>query len=276
MPTRLAICMHWFEWMVENGKAKPFEPPNRIACRRCMACGLDTENLERAHITAVSCGGGNEANNLHNLCPLCHKRSELIDNRDDYMSWAMRRTPNDALSDIGGYDRLVSKSVGSRTRAAMAKKKLRGERISGQAPFGYRFDDKGISSPNEEERDTYEYVAKMSDNGWTQQQIAESLARRGVVNRNGKPITRRMVGKILTCGLCVVVDSREQSILTEIHRLRRNGLSFQQIADKLARRGVMTRTGRPYSSQGIGHLYRTANLADSETSSGESQCLDHG
>ena len=106
------------------------------------------------------------------------------------------------LTVMAGAAEMERALVSERTTAAMAHKRDLGERISGQAPFGYTF-----------------------KNG----HLAESL--------------------------------EEQMVLKDLHRLRRNGLSFQQIADKLARRGVMTRTGRPYSSQGIGHLYRTAHLA---------------
>jgi len=63
-------------------------------------------------------------------------------------------------------------------------------------------------------------------------------------------------------GSRLAVNQEEQTVLRDLHKLRRGGMSYQKIADELARRGVMTRTGRPYTSQGIGHLYRTANLAE--------------
>ena len=93
--------------------------------------------------------------------------------------------------------------VSERTIVAMAHKRDRGERISGQAPFGYTFD-----------------------------------------------------------GDDLIENLEEQAVLLDLHQLRRDGMSFQKIADELARRGVMTRTGRPYTSQGIGHLYRTAKQAN--------------
>jgi len=63
-------------------------------------------------------------------------------------------------------------------------------------------------------------------------------------------------------GSNLVVNQEEQAILRDLHELRRGGMSFRLIAGELANRGVMTRTGRPYTSQGIGHLYRTANMAE--------------
>ena len=101
------------------------------------------------------------------------------------------------LTVIAGAAEMERNVIRERTRAAMAHKRSKGERISGQAPFGYRFAD----------------------------------------------------------GM-VVADAQEQAILADVRSLRADGLSYQKIADKLTKRGVRTRSGRPYSSQGIGQLSR--------------------
>jgi hypothetical protein len=58
----------------------------------CFACGMD--GAERAHILARAVGGGDEVENLHILCGVCHKDSEYLDG-GRYMGWLMQRSPVD-------------------------------------------------------------------------------------------------------------------------------------------------------------------------------------
>ena len=51
----------------------------------CMACGLEGE-LHRSHINPICNGGGNEPENLHLLCRVCHTESEAWVG-DAYTAW---------------------------------------------------------------------------------------------------------------------------------------------------------------------------------------------
>jgi len=102
------------------------------------------------------------------------------------------------LTVIAGAAEMERNLIRERTRMAMAHKRDRGERISGEAPFGYAFDESGN----------------------------------------------------------VVANDREQAILADVEALRADGLSYQKIANALARRGVRTRKGTCYSKQGIAKMVR--------------------
>ncbi len=105
------------------------------------------------------------------------------------------------LTVIAGAAEMERNLIRERTRAALAHKREKGERISGKAPFGFRFVD----------------------------------------------------GMVVEC-------EREQSILADIGDLRSEGLSYQKIADELKRRGVGTRTGKPYSARGVWHIAKAVGM----------------
>lgn len=92
MPTELAIRAHWANRL---WRAKGYDSAAEFMERgTCFACGLDGN--ERAHIVARAAGGGDEPENLHVLCGVCHKDSEYLEG-GRYMGWLMQRSPVDRL-----------------------------------------------------------------------------------------------------------------------------------------------------------------------------------
>jgi site-specific DNA recombinase len=99
------------------------------------------------------------------------------------------------LTVLAGASEMERNLIRERTRNALQHKKSKGERISGRAPYGYRFEE----------------------------------------------------------GM-VVEDPPEKRTLKKIQKLRKKGLSYQKIADRLAKTKIFTRTGRPFSAVGVRHL----------------------
>ena len=57
----------------------------------CFACGQDSGSPERAHIKPRNQGGGDDVGNIHILCRICHKDSELLEG-EEYMAWLYERS----------------------------------------------------------------------------------------------------------------------------------------------------------------------------------------
>ena len=95
MASKSKIRAHWVESLyISKGydSQKEF-----LEADACFACGFDGPGtLERCHITALQDGGGNGAENLHLLCPCCHKDSEMLSG-DAYWQWFNQRTFVDRL-----------------------------------------------------------------------------------------------------------------------------------------------------------------------------------
>lgn len=53
----------------------------------CFACGKRVQGLARCHIIPVICGGSNDPENLHLLCPSCHTESEGIKLYWNWFNW---------------------------------------------------------------------------------------------------------------------------------------------------------------------------------------------
>ena len=93
MPTERAVRKCWVDrlWV-----RKGFDSREEFLDRGiCFACGFDGE-VHRAHIRARVDGGADAPDNLHMLCPTCHKDSEML-RGDEYMAWFWERTPMDRL-----------------------------------------------------------------------------------------------------------------------------------------------------------------------------------
>lgn len=100
MATQAQIRAYWVDCLWQK---KGYDSPQEFLEKdNCFACGFDGPGtLERAHITALSEGGGNDADNLHMLCRCCHHDSEMLSG-DEYWRWFMQRNI---------MDRLLSESV---------------------------------------------------------------------------------------------------------------------------------------------------------------------
>jgi site-specific DNA recombinase len=87
------------------------------------------------------------------------------------------------------------KVIAERTQAAMDRKKEKGERVSGRAPFGCRFED-GKVVQDEAEQATIRKIKMLSDSGYTLKQISEALSEDGIFNRAGKPFGLTEIHKV--------------------------------------------------------------------------------
>lgn len=98
-PTRKQIRDHWAERMISLGKIdeRYADDPNYATCFACKWRWEASEwehtgyPLERAHILARSEGGPDTVENLHLLCPECHKASEMVSG-DAYWAWLESRS----------------------------------------------------------------------------------------------------------------------------------------------------------------------------------------
>jgi DNA invertase Pin-like site-specific DNA recombinase len=99
------------------------------------------------------------------------------------------------LSDLlAQHERAV---IRARTRAALAVKRARGERI-GAVPFGYRLapDDVRIE-PDPDEQAIIARVRTLRASGLAQRSIVGVLQSEGVVSRSGRPLSQTQVCRIL-------------------------------------------------------------------------------
>ncbi len=84
-----------------------------------------------------------------------------------------------------------------RTRAALHVKRLRGERISRYAPFGYRLDAAGRPRCDRREQRTVKLVHELHARGLSLRNIAAELTARGMHARKGQPSSPKTVRAIL-------------------------------------------------------------------------------
>ena len=108
----------------------------------------------------------------------------------DEPSAILMRRMIDAFSE---YERLIIKA---RTKSALASKKSRGER-TGSIPFGYELAADGVHLiKNEVEQQILVTVKHLRRSGLGLTAIAENLALRGFVARNGKKFTATQITRI--------------------------------------------------------------------------------
>ena len=88
MPTKLAIAKHWAQKLADMGRFDScFEAIDSARENWCWNCGFGVgRSVHRCHIKARANGGADSVDNLHLLCPLCHKYSEYLEG-DDYWEW---------------------------------------------------------------------------------------------------------------------------------------------------------------------------------------------
>lgn len=92
------------------------------------------------------------------------------------------------------YEREV---IRARTRAALAVKKARGERVGG-VPFGARLAADGVHlEEDESEREVAAAILELVDRGASQRAICAELERRGVRGRTGRPLTKTQVARVI-------------------------------------------------------------------------------
>lgn len=88
LPRESAIRRYW---------AEKFNYPGLVDDKGCFACtSVFRETLHRAHILARVEGGSDTVENLHMLCPWCHRDSEFLSGAE-YWAWFESRTQFDAV-----------------------------------------------------------------------------------------------------------------------------------------------------------------------------------
>lgn len=98
---------------------------------------------------------------------------------DDSPSSIMMRRIQDAVNEN---ERLM---IGIRTKAALAAKKARGERV-GQVPMGFDADADGRLHLNEDEQKALDAIRELHGRGWTLRAICAELEQRGIKTKKGK------------------------------------------------------------------------------------------
>ncbi|MDB4939066.1 MAG: Resolvase [Labilithrix sp.] len=99
-----------------------------------------------------------------------------------------------ALDLARAYERVL---VRTRTRAALAAKRSRGERI-GAVPYGFRVAEDGIHlEANAAEQEVITTVRQLAGEGLSQRAIVAALAASGVTGRTGAPLQQTQVARLL-------------------------------------------------------------------------------
>ena len=83
---------------------------------------------------------------------------------------------------LAEYEALV---IAARTRAALAVKKARGERV-GSVPYGFRVTDDGILEPDDDEQEMVAVARRLRERGLSLRAIDRELRARGHLPRNGR------------------------------------------------------------------------------------------
>jgi DNA invertase Pin-like site-specific DNA recombinase len=110
---------------------------------------------------------------------------------DDPSGVLMRRL----IDSFGEYERLI---IGARTRAALAAKRRRGERISGIIPFGFQLAGDGRRlEPNLDEQPVLRAMRTLHGNGRSLRAIAAELNQNGALTRSGAPWRYEYVRNVL-------------------------------------------------------------------------------
>jgi len=86
--------------------------------------------------------------------------------------------------------------ISSNTKFGMARKRDKGERISRQAPYGYRFEDgKVVVCP--EEQVVITKIRQLMAEGYSERKVIAALADEGLFNREGHPFTRGTIRTVM-------------------------------------------------------------------------------
>jgi DNA invertase Pin-like site-specific DNA recombinase len=105
------------------------------------------------------------------------------------------RTIVDAAAE---YERAL---IRARTKAALAAKKAKGERVSRHVPYGFRLAADGVRlERDEDEQAVIAIVRTLRAEGLSQRAIAAALSQRGLLSRVGKPYAQSQVACMLRAG----------------------------------------------------------------------------
>lgn len=87
--------------------------------------------------------------------------------------------------------------IAARTRAALAAKRAKGERV-GSVPYGSKLAADGCTlAPVEGERAAIDAARELRASGLSLRAVADALAARGMVSRNGRPFHAQQIARLL-------------------------------------------------------------------------------
>lgn len=95
------------------------------------------------------------------------------------------------------FGQLERARISARTRAALAAKRAKGQKLGGEAPFGYRAAHGGQLEQHPTEYPIIQRILELRRDGLSQARIAARLATEGVVSRSGQPLGQVQVSRIL-------------------------------------------------------------------------------
>lgn len=230
---RSAIINYWSGVMRILGKIKSTDVLN---C--CFACSLWDVPLEKCHITPKSKGGSNLEDNLHLLCPRCHKASEGLEDQN-YWTWFCNRSLMCTLSEsyISQYgfqdftnlmtskneslrmlllitsaiDEISKSSVSHRTKAALTAYKARGGKLGSHLPQC--------------------------------RTLTDEARQRGITNAS---IARSKSAHHYW--------TARSDLVQQIQKQRKQGMTLKHIASNLNKRGITTRRGRQWTAVQVRQL----------------------
>jgi len=114
------------------------------------------------------------------------------DGADDDEGAFVRKSVEDM---VGVLERM---KIRARTRAALAVKKARGERV-GEVSFGFRLGADGVHvDPDAGEQATIEAIHSLRTEGLSVRRIAAEIASRGMVGRTGRALSHTQVHRIIS------------------------------------------------------------------------------
>jgi len=103
------------------------------------------------------------------------------------------------LNVMGSVAQWEREVIGERTKEAMHAKRAKGERISGELPFGYKLAEDGIHlEPHTEEQKTLELLQRLRSKGLSLRATAEQLNRKGHTTRAGSLWRHQYVANIVS------------------------------------------------------------------------------
>jgi site-specific DNA recombinase len=102
------------------------------------------------------------------------------------------------LNVLGSVAQWEREAIGERTRAALAIKKARAERVSGGVPYGWALASDGRALvPVASEREVMALAAQLYERGLSLRAVAATLATRGLVSRSGRSFDATQVARML-------------------------------------------------------------------------------
>jgi len=96
-------------------------------------------------------------------------------------------------------DQYERQKVSERTKHVLREKARKGERVSGEAPYGYQFEGARVVIC-EQEQQIIRMIQNLSDRGFSVRQIPVKLAQQQILNRRGQIFGKTQIHAILkTC-----------------------------------------------------------------------------